>query len=473
MTRQIISSGSAPIVWSTIDAAFDKINANFTDLYASVGDIGSIGLDALETDVSPAANGVYNVGHPGKRWKDVYVSGLISIGGAAITNEGLHIDLPSGSTVGGELIKNPAEYNFKTISVSGQGDVVSNSYQGVLNLSGSGIAITTNASTDTVTFTNSGILSISGTANQIGAATVSGVTTLTNLGVLSLTAGLGVTVSAATGSITLANSGIVTIEAGNGITVGSRDPVTGKVIITNSLPAGNTFRSFAVSGYPNATASNAADTATFAKGAGINITTDGSKTVTFINTGVTQITTGSNITATGSTGNITIGFDNRVDIIGSVFADNSSMLIDGTNGRIVGPVFANVTGDVTGNLIGNVTGDLKGSVFGDDSSVLIDGTNGTFRGNLTGNVTGFLTGDMKGSVFGDDSSKLVDAVESKIVGRVETTSVAASSYLQTAVYADALAIAAAIPTPTVGMIVFQTDTLKFVGWNGSAWSTFN
>ncbi len=471
MTRRIISSGSAPIVWSTVDSAFDKINANFADLYASIGDADSIGLNALLTDVSPASNGVYNLGTPTKRWKDVYVSGLLSIGGAAITNEGLHIDLPSGSTVGGELIKNPAEYNFKTISVSGQSDVVSNSYQGVLNLSGSGIAITTNASTDTVTFTNSGVLtaaggtgiSISGTSNL----------TVTNTGVTALTAGLGVTVSAATGSITLANSGIVTIEAGNGITVGARDPVTGKVIITNSLPAGNTFRSFAVSGYPNATASNAADTATFAKGAGINITTDGSKTVTFINTGVTQISTGSNITATGSTGNITIGFDNRVDIIGSVFADNSTMLIDGTNGRIVGPVFANVTGDVVGNVTGNVTGDLKGSVFGDDSTVLIDGTNGTFRGNLTGNVTGFLTGDMKGSVFADDSSKLVDAVESKVVGRVETTSVVASSYLQTAVYADALAIATAIPTPTVGMIVFQTDTGKFVGWTGSAWAAFN
>ena len=39
------------------------------------------------------------------------------------------------------------------------------------------------------------------------------------------------------------------------------------------------------------------------------------------------------------------------DVTGSVFADNSTMLVDGVAGKIVGPVEANVTGNITGNVI--------------------------------------------------------------------------------------------------------------------------
>ena len=36
MAKQTITPGSAPIVWSTVEDAFTKINANFTELYATV-----------------------------------------------------------------------------------------------------------------------------------------------------------------------------------------------------------------------------------------------------------------------------------------------------------------------------------------------------------------------------------------------------------------------------------------------------
>ena len=93
------------------------------------------------------------------------------------------------------------------------------------------------------------------------------------------------------------------------------------------------------------------------------------------------------------------------DVTGSVFADNSTMLVDGVNGRIVGPVFANVTGDTngthTGAVVGNVTGNLTG--------------------NISGNVTGNVVGDVTGSVFADDSSMLVDGVAGKLVLNNNTT----------------------------------------------------
>jgi hypothetical protein len=75
------------------------------------------------------------------------------------------------------------------------------------------------------------------------------------------------------------------------------------------------------------------------------------------------------------------------DIVGSIFADDSTLLVDAVAGKIVGPVFSNVTGNVTGNLTGNVTG----------------------------NVTGNLVGDIRGSVFADDSSVMVNAVDRKLV----------------------------------------------------------
>jgi hypothetical protein len=137
------------------------------------------------------------------------------------------------------------------------------------------------------------------------------------------------------------------------------------------------------------------------------------------------------------------------------------MLVDGTNGRIVGPVFANVTGNVTGDVSGNLTGNSSGT------------HTGAVIGNVTGNITGYQTGDMTGSVFGQDSTKLVDGVESKIVGPVETNHVTASGYIQTGVYADLGAIATALPTPNKGMIVFDDDTNQFRGFDGSSWVALN
>jgi hypothetical protein len=95
------------------------------------------------------------------------------------------------------------------------------------------------------------------------------------------------------------------------------------------------------------------------------------------------------------------------------------------------------------------------------SVVNISGT--TVTANLTGNTTGYHTGDVKGSVVGDDSTMLVDSVDSKVVGRVETTTVRASTFLKTAVYNSNLQRNLAIPTPEVGMIIFNTATGKFEG----------
>jgi inosine/xanthosine triphosphate pyrophosphatase family protein len=115
--------------------------------------------------------------------------------------------------------------------------------------------------------------------------------------------------------------------------------------------------------------------------------------------------------------------DIPTDFKGSVFADDSTLLVDAVNASIpysvlsgaptalssfandldyaaiVGttiqnnglPVNTTLTGDllaqsnsiVNANLVG-ATGDFKGSIFADDSGVLVDGISGTIPGTLTG-----------------------------------------------------------------------------------------
>ena len=76
---------------------------------------------------------------------------------------------------------------------------------------------------------------------------------------------------------------------------------------------------------------------------------------------------------------------------------NNSMIVGGsvTGSGFLGNLTGNVTGDLTGNVTGNVTGyhtgDVKGSVFADDSTILVDGIAGVLRGELQGTLN---TGDL-------------------------------------------------------------------------------
>jgi hypothetical protein len=448
-----------------VEDAFTKINANFTELYASIGETGSIGFDALESNLIPANNDTYDLGSPQKKWANLYLSDTLMIGGAAITNEGLTINLPSGTTVGGNLIIDPDKAFFKEFSVNSNTSVVADQFNDVLDFNaGTGIQLTVTSTNDQINITNTGVTSlVAGTAMTVSAST--GVVTVNNAGVTAITAGLGMSRNTATGTVTIVNEGIVDVDAGNGISVGARDATTGKVIVTNTAPAGNAYRIFATAGEPSLTARSTADTITLIEGSGINITNtvaSGGLTnrITLDNTGVLSLTAGNGVTLSGSTGNITVSVDSG-DFRGSLFADDSTMLVDGTSGRIVGPVFANVTGDVTGNVTGTLTGNSAGT------------HTGAVVGNVTGNLTGYQTGDMTGSVFGDNSTMLIDGTNSRIVGPVESASVVASSYIQTAVYVDLTAIAAALPTPSKGMIVFDDGTNQFRGYDGSSWVALN
>lgn len=568
MSRQVLTSGKPPIVWSTIEEAFTKINANFTELYASVGLTGSIGFDALETHLIPKDNDTYDLGSATKKWGTLYLSKGLRLGGALISNEGLTIELPSGSTVAGQLIIDPDKSFFKEVSVNNTSSIVADQFNDVFNINaGVGIDVTLTSASDTITIDNAGVTQITaGLGIDINTST--GNVTITNDGVRTITAGDGIEVvdSSATGDLTIHNNGVLYMQAGTGITLSNsgQPDMDGKIIITNNAPAGNAYRTIAVAGEANLPAPNLAATLTLIEGAGMNITTalaSGAlnNRVTFENTGVLSLTAGNGVTLSSSTGNITISVGSG-DLKGSLFGDDSTLLVDGTGSRIVGPVQTtslrtsesaialgggagatsqgilavavglNAGGTSQGNYgiaIGNGSGETaQGSssvAIGRTAGATNQGANAIAIGYLAGqtnqyansiiinasgvavnntSVTGLFIspvrnatgtgnpvtydpttkelvysvgfdGDITGSVYSDDSTVLVDGAGGKILGPVQTTTVEASSYMQTGVYADLTAIASAIPVPSKGMIVFDDGTNQFRGYDGASWVALN
>ena len=157
------------------------------------------------------------------------------------------------------------------------------------------------------------------------------------------------------------------------------------------------------------------------------------------------------------------------DLRGSVFADDSTAIIDGATGTVRANALtgnlptlnaanltnitgSNITGTINnasidasqligalpaidgsaltnisinniGDLNGDVTGDLTGSVFATDNTIIVNGTSkeifGTLNGNVTGDVTGDVVGDLTGDVTGDLTGNVTSAGTSTFSGTVD------------------------------------------------------
>jgi hypothetical protein len=414
MAQQNILPNNPPIVWSTVDEAFQKINANFTELYLSIGGNG-VDLTQLASSIIPDSDQVRDLGSPTKRWRDLYLSASSLYLGTAIITAGQlgTVNLPLGSTVGGELIRNPEESNFKTIKVAGQSDVVANNFEGILNISGTGIGITTNPNTDTVNFSNSGVTSLL-TGTGVSADRTTGNVTITNTGVIGLTAGTGISVNNPTGTITIANTGVTQLVSGSGIVL---DGSSGVVTVTNSAPniAQNVYRFLAVSGQPVLDPSGPTSTLNIITGSGISLISEPlSNTLTFNNTGVLSLSVDDGFTINSGTGIINLGIPQVLsrDIIGnvngSVFSDDSTLLIDGTGGRIVGPLFSS---DGTNSIIMN---SISGLQIASTGLIDIQGAAGAQIGIGAGTSGDVYIGNGSNSIIVDGTllTSLIDTDDS-------------------------------------------------------------
>lgn len=231
-----------------------------------------------------------------------------------------------------------------------------------------------------------------------------------------------------------------------------------------------------------------------------------------------------------------------------IIADDSTVVFNAATGTVAaaqvsGTFTGNVIGNVTGNVTGYQIGDMTGSVFADDSTLLVDGASSTLQGVFQGtldttgtqiheiytdsirtNILNFKkyggvksaptepgNFDRQGINFSSFNTAAGDYVDEAIIfsyhqtagggylgispvasdnstffdtaieidGNAQKLIVAAkkgstfNGPVSPAVYADDTARDTAIPTPTAGMMVFNTTGTKFQGYTGSAWVDLN
>jgi hypothetical protein len=397
-----ITPGRPPVLWSEVNDAFIKVNENFDILVATIGSgsgLTPVDFSSLDSDVTPATDNAYDLGNTTHRWGAVFTGEHTTVdplnglwaGNAQVKGVGYTINLPSNSTVGGDpltgigadLIIDPNKTFFKEIQVNNDLSVVATMFGDTVNfLSGSGVGLAVSSGADSITFSNTGILSVAA-GSGITSATVSGVATITNAGVRSLQSttalpsgritGAGININSSTGdNLRVTNTGVISISSGVGITV-SLDAATGDVTVTNSAPAGNTFAQVEVNG----------DSAN-------RLVADAASDVLNINSG-----DGITLTKTVGTDTLTIAVNPAFDLKGSVFGDDSSVIVNAID-RVV-----TAAGGFIGNVTGNVTGDVKGSLFGDDSTAIINGIDNTVTGTTVTAGAIRLTG---GTISTTDSS---------------------------------------------------------------------
>jgi hypothetical protein len=396
-----IIPGRPPILWSEVNDAFVKVNENFDILLATIGGgsgLTPIDFTSLDTDLTPTTDNLRSLGDTTHRWQSVFTSehttsnplnGLWA-GNAQIKGVGVVINLPENTTVGGDpltgigtsLIIDPDKTFFKEIQVNNELSVVATTFGDSVNfLSGSGVGLAVSSGADSITFSNTGVLSVAA-GTGITTATVSGVATVTNAGVRSLqsttalpsgrTTGAGINITGSVGdNLRITNAGVISISSGVGITV-SADAATGDVTITNSAPAQNSFAQIQVDG----------DT--------INrLSADSTNDVLNINSGE-----GITLSKTVGTDTLTIAVNPVFDLRGSVFADDSTVMVDAVSGTLRG-IFI-------------------GSVFTDNSTQIIDGNTATVYGNIE--ATTLRTSDSRVTLGQGAGSDGLQGLESVAIG---------------------------------------------------------
>ena len=394
-----ITAGAPPLLWSDVHEAFIKVNENFDILVATVGDgsgLTPVNFETLDTGVKPTTDNLYDIGDITHKWRGIYSSEYSTVdplnglwaGNAQIKGIGFTVNLPANSTVGGDpltgigtsLIIDPDKTFFKSVQVDNGNQVVAADFAAVLNLnSGTAVQLVVDSAAESITVNNTGVTSLSaGAGISVSAAT--GSISVANTGVRSLssitalpsgrTAGAGINIDNSTGDgIKITNAGVLSISNGVGITV-STDVASGDVTITNSAPAQNSFANFEING-----------------DSGDRISADATSDIFYINSGA-------GITLTKDTGTDTLTFAvNPVfDLTGSVFADDSTLLVDAVDGKIVGDVYTSVlrtseTKIALGENAGLTTQGVYAVAVGTDAGKTTQGTEAVAIGNDAGNTT--------------------------------------------------------------------------------------
>ena len=477
-------SGTHNSITFAYDDALDKVNAtvNLSDYQGVIkaaafngsvvandssllidGNTGKFNLSgSVGTDIIPDTDIVYDLGSPTFRFRDLYLSGSsIKLGAATITAVGDAVNLPAGSTIGGSAIGIPG------------GDLN-------VNIVADDSTVIVNTTTEVVTAQGGFVGNVTG--NITG--NISGVVT-------------GTAGSSLVGNVTGNVNGIVTGTAGSTIIGNVNGIVTGAA---GSTIIGN------VTGNVNGVVTGTAGSSLVG-----NVT--GNVTGNIIG-GVTG-TAGSSLV--GSVTGDTFGFHTG-DVKGSVFADDSSLIIDGVSNRVIATRFVSDIAEFAGQgnvlILGTTATPATLRIIGDElegigiysrtdglldggspinfygqsgtysvpAKIVSEGTLGAFSFNGY-NGTAYKNGAiiLASVVAGTDTTGDPFIKTNIIFGTSDGTNqpdqallvrhdkVAESPCFKATPFADAAARTAAIAAPEAGMITYITSTNKLQAYNGAGW----
>ena len=243
---------------------------------------------------------------------------------------------------------------FKNVAVSGQNTIVADTNNDTLTVAaGTGVSLATDATTDTLTITNTDLGSSQNIFKNVAVSGQSTIVADTNNDTLTVVAGTGVslTTNATTDTLTITNASpdqTVAIASGTGINVTGTYP-SFTVANTDTGSAQNIFKNVAVSGQSTIVADTNNDTLTVVAGTGVSLTTNATTdTLTITNASPDQtvaVASGTGISVTGTYPNFTVTNTNlgssqnifkNVAVSGqsTVVADNNNdtlTLVAGTN----------------------------------------------------------------------------------------------------------------------------------------------
>lgn len=97
----LFDNGTHDVITFTYNDVDNKIDTS-VDL---TGYADNISFNEVTTNVVPSADNTYNLGSTLKKWDNLYLGGVLQLGGATVTYTGSYVNLPAGSTIGGQNIE--------------------------------------------------------------------------------------------------------------------------------------------------------------------------------------------------------------------------------------------------------------------------------------------------------------------------------------------------------------------------------
>lgn len=481
----MLVNGTHSAISFVYDDALDKVNAtvNLSDYQGVIkaasfngsvvandssllidGNTGKFNLSgSVGTDIIPDTDVAYDLGSATYRFRDIYLSGSsIKLGAATITAVGDAVNLPLGSTMGGVPLAGGA----------------GSDYNG--NIIGDDSTIIVNAATKVVTASGGFIGNVTGNATSVtNGVYITDTGTVTNTMLAGSIADTKLSTISTAGKVS--NSATTATNANTASAIVSRDS------------SGNFLASTITSALIGNVTGN------------IN--------------GVVTGTAGSSLIG-NVTGNITgnsNGFHTG-DVKGSVFADDSAMIIDGTSSRVIATRFVSDTAEFAGQgnvlILGTTATPAILRIIGDeDSSIgIYSRTDGLLDGgspiNFYGQSGTYLVpakissegtlGALSFNGYNGTDYKLGALILASVVAGTDTTGdafiktniiigtsngtdqpdqallirhdkVAEASCFKATPFADVTARNTAIPTPEAGMVAYLTSTNKLQVYNGAGW----